>query len=205
MAVDETADRIVQAALKVFLQKGCRRTSLAEVAYEAAVTRITVYRYFGNKEGLARAVCLLHGDQFRRAAEDSLASLDARLNRLSEELSRMPSGNLLALFDEIRRLYPKTYEEFHVVREEALNRIFDEAVASAMRDNALREGVNLRVAKAMFWAAVVEIIESPTMIEANIPQAEICQTITTVLRHGMLKQDTSAALATVAKEDTDEG
>ena len=46
------------------------------------------------------------------------------------------------------------------------------------------------------------LIENPTLIAANIPQAEICETVTAVLRHGMLKsKDTVEAIGhLVARE-----
>ena len=41
----------------------------------------------------------------------------------------------------------------------------------------------------MFRACVVGLIENPALIAANIPQAEICETVTAVLRYGMLKNN----------------
>jgi AcrR family transcriptional regulator len=192
MSVDETAERIVVSALKIFLQQGVKRSSVTEVAFEAGVTRVTVYRYFGEKQGLVEAVCRHVASIFRRAAEgssaDSVAQVDARLERLGEDLARLPSGNLLAHFDEIRRLYPAAYEELRVARENALDQIFEQAVAAAAREHTLREGISLRVVKAMFWTSVVGLIENPTLIAAGVPLAEICETVTAVLRHGILKR-----------------
>jgi AcrR family transcriptional regulator len=199
MKVDETADRIVASALKAFLQRGVRRSSLTDVAYEAGVTRITVYRYFGDKQGLVEAACRRMADVFRRAAEghpgDSTVEVDARLKRMGEELGRLPPGNLLARFEEIRRLYPAAYEEYRAARQEALDQIFEQALVAASREHALREGINVQVVKAMFWASVVGLIENPAVIAANIPLAEICETVAAVLRYGMLKsQDCQAVV-----------
>ena len=99
----------------------------------------------------------------------------------------MPPGNLLARFEEIRRLYPAAYEAFRLAREAALDRIFEQAVAAASREHTLREGINLQVVKAMFWASVVGLIENPALIAAEYSHAEICETVTAVLRYGMLK------------------
>jgi AcrR family transcriptional regulator len=191
MSVDETAERIVFSALKTILKQGVRRASLTEVAFEAGVTRITVYRYFGGKQGLVDAVCRHVACIFRRATDgsptDSTAQIDARLKRLAEELARLPPGNLLAQFDEIRRLYPAAYEEFRLARENALDQVFEQALTAASRESALRKGINLHVVKAMFRACVAGLIENPSLIAANIPEAEICETVTAVLRHGVLK------------------
>lgn len=191
MSVDTTAERIILSALKIFLQQGVRRSSLTEIAFEAGVTRITVYRYFGEKQGLVEAVCRHVACIFRRVAEgspsDSTIQIDARLKRLGEELGQLPRGNLLAHFEEIRRLYPTAYEEFRAAREIALDRVFEQALAAATREDTIREGINLQVVKAMFWTSVVGLIENPTLIAAGIPLAELCETVTAVLRHGILR------------------
>jgi len=193
MGVDDTVHRVVLAALSTFLKRGVKRSSLTEIAFEAGVTRITVYRHFGDKTGLVEAVCHHVAAIFRRVAEgsdtDTSAQIDARLKRCGEELSLLPPGNLLAQFDEIRRLYPAAYEEFRKARETALDRVFEQAVAAAAREQAIREGINLDVVKAMFWTSVIGLIENPTMIAAGVSLAEICETVTAVLRNGILKSD----------------
>jgi AcrR family transcriptional regulator len=190
MSLDETAERIVVSALKTFLKQGVKRSSLADVAYEAGVTRVTVYRHFGDKQGIVEAACRHVASIFRRAAEgrpdDSTAQIDVRLRRLGEELAGLPPGNLLARFEEIRRLYPAIYDEFRAAREGALDHIFEQAVTAASRGHEIRVGINLQVAKAMFRVCVTGLIENPELIAANIPEADICETVTAVLRHGML-------------------
>jgi AcrR family transcriptional regulator len=191
MSIDQTAEKIVLAAITVLLGRGVKGSSLNDVAFEAGVTRITVYRYFGDKQGLVRAVCHRVAEIFQRVAagdpQDSFAQIDHRIGCLATELGRLPQGSLLARFEEIRRLYPECYEEFRAVRKDALDRLFQQAVAAAAREHSLRDGINLAVVKAMFWTSVIGLIENPTLIASNVPLAEICATVTEVFRHGMLK------------------
>jgi AcrR family transcriptional regulator len=196
MSVDETSDRITQAAVKILLERGVKQSSVADIAYEAGVTRVTIYRYFGDKQRLVAAVCHHLAAIFERAAEvgagDDTAQIDARLRVMIEELSRLPTDTLLVRLEEMRRYYPDAYEAFRAARQSALDRIFDQAVAAAVRDDTLRPGINLQVAKAMFWASVIGLIENPEFIAATIPHAEICATMTAILRHGMLKGGAAA-------------
>jgi AcrR family transcriptional regulator len=193
MTTDTTAERIVLAAIKILLKQGMKRSSLADVAHEAGVTRVTIYRYYDDKQGLIDAVCRRLADIFRRAAQgnpdDSIVDIDVRLQRLAEELSGLPPGNLLALFDEIRRVYPRSYEEFRTARDSALDQLFEQAIVVASRERVVREGVNLQVVKGMFRALMMGFFDSPALIAANVPYAEICETVTKVLRHGVLKGD----------------
>ena len=116
MTNDTTSDRIVAAALELFARQGVKKTDLGAVAHQPGVTRVTVYRYFGDKKGLVRAACLRIAGAFERAAEDgppaSVQDLDERLPPLGNELSALPQGNWLVRLEEISRLYPAVYAEF---------------------------------------------------------------------------------------------
>jgi AcrR family transcriptional regulator len=191
MASDSTSDRIVVAALALFLRQGVRKTNVDEVAFQTGLTRVTVYRYFGDKRGLVRAVCLRIAAIFQQAAEagpaDSTDEMDQRLSRLGEELAALPEGNLLARLEEISRLYPEVYEEFRAVRQAAVDAIFQQSLAVAVQQGTLREELNPEVLKAIFWSAVLGLIENPAMISSNVSLTEIFTTVTAVFRHGILK------------------
>lgn len=191
MDIDNTSDRIALAALAVFLRQGVRRASVEEVAFEAGVTRVTVYRYFGDKAGLVQAVCMRIAAIFQRAAvgrpDDTVGALDARLNQLGLDLGALPKGDLLPRLEEIRRLYPAVYEEFRTARQASVDAIFQQALAAATRDATLRGGLNPEVLKAIFWASVVGLIENPALISSNVSLTEIFATVTEVFRHGILK------------------
>lgn len=187
-----SSERILQAAVRLFLEQSVRKTSAEEVAFQAGVTRVTVYRYFTDKEGLVRAVCRRIGAVFQRAAEGSRSgSIDeivACLNRLGWELSELGSGNMFALFDEVHRLYPDVYEEFRQTREAAIDTILEQALAAARRDGALRKGLNQEVVRALFVSGVVRLIETPSLISANVPPEDIVSTVTMIFQHGILKE-----------------
>ena len=190
MSIDSTAERIELAALRLFLSQGVKKTDLAEVGFQAGVTRITVYRHYGNRRGLVHAVCLRIARIHQVAADDerdqTMRDVNARLEQLGDALSGLPQGNLLAMLEEIRRLYPDVYQEFYAVRQAAVDKIFRQALAAAAREGTLREGLNREVLKAIFWAAVVGLFENPALISSNVPLKEIFTTVTDLFRYGIL-------------------
>jgi AcrR family transcriptional regulator len=186
-----TCDRIVLAALTVFLEQGIKRSNLTDVAFRAGVTRITVYRYFGDKKRLVRGACLSIAAIFKRVADqgpaDSVQAMNDRLNHLGMELSRLPRGNLLAMLEEVSTLYGDVYDEFRSLRQAALDGIFEQAMNAAMQDGTLRAGLNPEVLKAIFWSSIMGLIENPTLISSNVSLSEIFTTVTEVFRYGILK------------------
>jgi len=49
-------DRIMDAALRIFAEKGFQNTTITEISKEAGVSEATVYEYFGTKEDLLFAI-----------------------------------------------------------------------------------------------------------------------------------------------------
>ena len=49
-------DRIMDAALRIFAEKGFQSTTITEISKEAGVSEATIYEYFGTKEDLLFAI-----------------------------------------------------------------------------------------------------------------------------------------------------
>ncbi|MHB8897105.1 MAG: TetR/AcrR family transcriptional regulator [Thermoguttaceae bacterium] len=199
MSTDLTSDRILAAALELFARQGVKKTDLAAVAHQAGVTRVTVYRYFGDKEGLVRAVCGLIAGAFERAAAGgppaSVQELDERLMRLADELGDLPQGQWLVRLEEISRLYPAVYAEFRAAREAAVDRLLQQSLEAARRDGALRGDLHPEVLRAVFYASVIGLIENPAVITANVSLREVLTTVCEVFRHGVLVPNPKSAKA----------
>ena len=45
-------DRIMDAALRIFAEKGFQNATITEISKEAGVSEATIYEYFGTKEDL---------------------------------------------------------------------------------------------------------------------------------------------------------
>src|SRR3546814_12467108 len=80
-------ERFLDAAMDAFIEKGYRRASLGEIVRQAGGSMSTLYRAFGDKEGLAHAIIERH-----------MATVTARLQDLS--LSGLPPESALALVGE---------------------------------------------------------------------------------------------------------
>src|SRR3989304_524825 len=89
---NNTRDRILQAALDLFLQQGIRKTSIDDVADRAGVTRVTVYRHFSDREQLIGEAFLEINAAFDRVREalEEEQDLDGDPARVATGLSWVP-------------------------------------------------------------------------------------------------------------------
>lgn len=78
-----SVDRILDAALHVFTQKGYDGASIREIMTEANVTQPVIYYHFGNKQELFKAVVERNMQLFFSELEASIKDLTDHWQRLS--------------------------------------------------------------------------------------------------------------------------
>jgi TetR/AcrR family acrAB operon transcriptional repressor len=103
----ETRERLLDAAETVFRERGVTRTSLAEVATAAGMTRGAVYWHFKDKADLFRAMC-----------DRATMPLDANFERAGEMSACDPLGTLRELsIGALQNLAgdPRTQNVFEIV------------------------------------------------------------------------------------------
>lgn len=81
--LDDTAERILDAAVTCFVRKGVRRTPMEAVAMEAGLARSSVYRYYRQKSDLIAAVM---GRELQRFLEE-FGRATVGLNDVSEAVA----------------------------------------------------------------------------------------------------------------------
>lgn len=91
-------DRILEAAARLFADRGYERTKLAEVAAEAGVSKALVLWHFGSKERLLREALVRTLEPYR-VTVDSLRGLDeaAQVDRLVEAFFEFVDENAASI------------------------------------------------------------------------------------------------------------
>jgi len=67
-------DRIKESALELFTAQGVEKVSMDEIARQADVSKVTIYKHFHSKDALHRAVIDLYSDRVLASVEAVLAS-----------------------------------------------------------------------------------------------------------------------------------
>lgn len=67
-------DAVLQAASDLFLSRGVKDVTVAEIAKKARVSQVTIYNYFGSKDNLAKRVLFALFDRLTAQAEELFRS-----------------------------------------------------------------------------------------------------------------------------------
>lgn len=92
-----TRAEILRLATDVFYARGLDGVGTAELCAAAGISKETLYRHFGSKDGLIQAVLEARSD-----------AVSAWLRRAADAAGDDPADRLAAVFDALRRWYAET-------------------------------------------------------------------------------------------------
>ena len=99
-------NRIIEAAARMFSQKGYAGASVSDIAVNAAIGKGTIYEYFDSKEDLFFAVFEWYLKSSGRQARVSISALGGSA---SERLMTL-SDSIMGLWDEIKDVFTLVME-----------------------------------------------------------------------------------------------
>lgn len=169
-AARETREAILDAAIKVFHERGVARASLTEIAKLAGVTRGAVYVHFRDKADLVAALC-----QRIRFPADALSEVDP------EAIQRDPLGELqrqwlnlfrtLASNKEWQSIFAIVCHRIELVTESGAirDRVMEghsralacmkDFLATAVERGQLSAGLNVSMAAVVLNGALMGVIQ----------------------------------------------
>ena len=129
--MNDTRDRILEAALNLFTERGYEKTSLREVAGRVGVTKAALYYHFASKEEILRTLV----EPVFTLQESALKLLESKPNR--EEWSKGLSAVVAWLLPQRRlfELLENNENALHALAQDSKN--FEAHVAMHNRVDAL--------------------------------------------------------------------
>lgn len=168
--VVEKRQRILDAALRVFADRGFYSAKVSEVAREAGVADGTIYLYFENKDDL---LISLFEDRMefliRRLREDldgAGGTVPARIRRLIRLHMRLAlEAPELAEFITVElRQSQKFVKEYRNPKFQAYLRILRDLVEEGQRDGSLRPDLDPRTVVRAIFGALDELLLTLTLV-----------------------------------------
>ena len=186
----EKYQRILDAAVAVFAEKGFFVSRVSDIADRADVADGTVYLYFKNKDEILAAAINTAFDGFMRTARTELEKLPTpseRLRRLAYlHLEALGSNhNLAVVFQMELRQSTRFLSEFsheHLVEYFNLVR---QAICDGKARGEFRDDLPEKIAADCFFGAIDEIVTSWVLSEKDYPLAHAADTVMGILLSGM--------------------
>jgi TetR/AcrR family fatty acid metabolism transcriptional regulator len=182
--------RILDAAVAVFAEKGFFVSRVSDIADRANVADGTVYLYFKNKDEILATAINTAFDGFMKTARQELSNLPTpseRLRRLAYlHLEALGSNrNLAVVFQmELRQStrFLSRFSHEHLVEYFNLVR---EAIRDGKASGEFRAELPEKIAANCFFGAMDEMVTSWVLSEKDYPLANVADSLLDILLNGI--------------------
>ncbi|MFE7157011.1 TetR family transcriptional regulator [Streptomyces sp. NPDC057636] len=187
-------EAVLKAATTLFHQKGFARTTADEVAFEASITKRTLYRYFRNKEAILLAI---HEQFLERllGPVDLQGSTEERFKALIRnyvETVLVYSEEIRVFFEERKHLSPPSVDKVVRLRDRHED-VFRDTLKSGISDSTLRQ-VNVPLATEGILGSVASLYQWHRH-DGPLTTDQVAETVSSLFLRGL--GSTSAILADV--------
>lgn len=193
--------KILDAAYKLFLQKGYRQTTMDDIAQPLGMSKKTLYKYYPGKLELLAASFEVTKTKLTAKVE---AILDNRYIsfplKLKSTLTVMASllGQINPeLFEDLREYAPEVWEDLtHYINESAYER-FKKLLEQGVSDGMVKPSVNINLVVMLYASAVQSLMDPrftslfPEPIQAGmkISPSEIYDQAITIIYTGIMTDE----------------
>ena len=191
-ALGDKYQRILDAAVSVFAEKGFHSARVSDVANRASVADGTIYLYFRNKEELLMTAIHTAFDAFMiraRSELDAIASPSGKLRRLARlHLEALGSNHDLAvvlqmeLRQSARFLAPFSHKQmveyFGLVRA---------AIRDGQAQGIFRPELREKIAANCFFGALDEMVTSWVLDETHYQLSDVADAVADIILLGLEK------------------
>lgn len=194
MARQEKKELILQTGRRLFIERGITATSMDDIAESAPVSKMTLYNYFGSKEGLVEAVIGHIIEQskecFYRLVREAGSPLEvlAGLAR-SEHLHELPDSLVLELLEQ----YPETAKRLMEFHAKEVVPVFENVIFQGQQRGYIRKDISPHVL-LQFMMALNEFMSKPERLRGMGDLQTVSNQLVTVLYHGIIAPEHKESL-----------
>lgn len=187
-------DLIIETATSLFFERGIQATSMDEIAEAVPVAKMTIYKYFQNKDGLVgevlrRYVRVMHAEMSAKM-ELHPDPIDAMLHIMEYENLSIPQDFLKECFEQ----YPHFVQETLAYYKEKIAGEFEELIFKGQRTGRIRKDISPFVVM-LYIQAIKEYVARPEVMEGIADLRVVGQQFRTLFMYGIVAPDTATAVS----------
>lgn len=187
--MNKTKEKILKSALKLFSQKGYLGTTTKEIAKEAQVAEVTLFRYFASKENLFIEV--LKSQSFLPTLKDLLPKLKDMnykkslqviakyffdLLRKKKDLICIMHTEIFQYPQEIRAIYSKMIQEVYLV--------FASYLEELKKKGILRKDLDSNYASLAYFGMLFNLFIKKELLQKRINLRQALKTYIEIFYEG---------------------
>lgn len=182
-------DQIIETATELFFERGIQATSMDEIAEAVPVAKMTIYKYFQNKDGLVgevlrRYVRVIHAGMSAKI-EQHPDPVEAMLHIMEYRDLSIPQDFLKECFEH----YPHFVQEMLAYYKEKIEGEFEELIFKGQRLGRIRKDIAPFVVM-LYVQAIKEYLSKPEIMEGIADFRMVGEQFRTLFMYGIVAPDT---------------
>lgn len=109
----DVKDRIVETALELFMNRGCKSVTMDDIASENGISKRTLYEFFKDKSTLLEEALLLHEQKMLEFFDVSAKTTSNVLEQFFNLHDKQNEGSInlkINFFKELKKFYPQIFD-----------------------------------------------------------------------------------------------
>ncbi len=189
--VPDKREAILNAAVKVFAQKGFFNSKVADIAGEAGIADGTVYLYFKSKDEILHSIFDRAMEEFISEGKREIAKFkeaDQRLRRIAElHLEKLGADrNLAVVFQVELRGSTKFMEEFSAAGFAEYLGVIHQTIEEGQKTGVFRKDFNATVCSKFLFGALDEMVTNWILSKKPYPLAPMAGEVLKIFFGGVL-------------------
>jgi TetR/AcrR family fatty acid metabolism transcriptional regulator len=188
----EKYQRILDAAVAVFAERGFHSSRVSDIAARADVADGTIYLYFKNKEEILMAAINSAFDAFMKHARTEIATIASpveKLHRLAYlHLQAMGSNrNMAIVFQMELRQSVRFLEAFSHHQMVEYFGLVRNCIREGQQQGIFRPELQEKIAANCFFGALDEMVTSWVLADEDYPLAQAADSVSNIILQGLEK------------------
>ena len=188
----EKYQRILDAAVAVFAERGFHSSRVSDIAARADVADGTIYLYFKNKEEILMAAINSAFDAFMKHARTEVAAIASPVEKLRRlaflHLQAMGANrNMAIVFQMELRQSVRFLEAFSHHQMVEYFEVVRECIREGKTRGIFRPELNEKIAANCFFGALDEMVTSWVLADKDYPLAQAAESVSNIILQGLEK------------------
>lgn len=196
-----TESKILDAAYKLFLEKGYRHTTMDDIANVLGMSKKTLYKYYPGKLELLAASFEVTRTRLTAKVEAILEnryiSFPLKLKSTLTVMASLLGPINPELFEDLREYAPEIWEDLELYIKESAYTRFKKLLDQGISEGLVNPGVNINLVVMLYAAAVQSLMDPkftgqfPEAIQKGmkIPPSDIYDQAITIIYNGILTDE----------------
>lgn len=188
----EKYQRILDAAVAVFAERGFHSSRVSDIAARADVADGTIYLYFKNKEEILMAAINSAFDAFMKYARTEIAAIPSPVDKLRRlaflHLQAMGENrNMAIVFQMELRQSVRFLEAFSHHQMVEYFGLVRECIREGQERGIFRPELHEKIAANCFFGALDEMVTSWVLADEDYPLAQAAESVSNIILQGLEK------------------